>query len=179
MYNLPLSKPKSDCFRILVIKSAPTILYRDLKSLIGHPNDYNQNKSSNSFPDSYDIRIPTAPRTEHIEIPKEDSDAEIVDLTQPENPEPREESQHYLPFKYEEPPVHSQPKSQKGYLPVKCLNTFSTDWAIKVRVTKKGDIKEWKNTSGSGSLFNVDLIDMEGTQIQGTFFKSQATKFFA
>jgi replication factor A1 len=63
-------------------------------------------------------------------------------------------------------------------MPVKTLNTFSSDWAIKVRVTKKHPLKEWKNDKGSGELFNIDLIDMENTQIQGTFFKAQAKKWF-
>lgn len=42
---------------------------------------------------------------------------------------------------------------------MKCLNTFSSDWAIKVRVTKKHPLKSWKNDKGSGELLNVDLMD--------------------
>lgn len=73
--------------------------------------------------------------------------------------------------------MHASPVKDKGYLPVKALNTFSSDWAIKVRVTKKYPLKTWNNAKGSGELFNIDLIDMDGTQIQGTFFKTCAQRF--
>jgi replication factor A1 len=56
------------------------------------------------------------------------------------------------------------------YMPVKVLNSFATDWRIKVRVTKKYAIKSWNNARGSGELMNVDMMDYEGTQIQGTFY---------
>jgi replication factor A1 len=49
------------------------------------------------------------------------------------------------------------------YTPVKVLNQFSTDWRIKVRVTKKYDIKKWNNARGTGELFTVDLVDADGT----------------
>ena len=62
-------------------------------------------------------------------------------------------------------------------MPVKALNQFSADWRIKVRVTKKYDIKKWNNAKGTGELFTVDMIDVDGTQIQGTFFTQQVAKF--
>ena len=65
---------------MLAIKTAPTILYKDLTSAIGSPDEYKTNKASNKFPDSYDIRIPTALR-ETLEIPA--GDAEITDLSKP------------------------------------------------------------------------------------------------
>lgn len=67
---------------------------------------------------------------------------------------------------------------EEYFMPVKCLNQFSSDFKIKVRVTKKHDIRSWKNANGTGELFNVDLIDADGTQIQGTFFKHMAKKWF-
>ena len=51
-------------YRILAIKAAPTILYTGLTAVIGKPEDYATNKNNGSFPDSYDIRIPLAPRAE-------------------------------------------------------------------------------------------------------------------
>jgi len=63
-------------------------------------------------------------------------------------------------------------------MPVKALNQFSSDWRIKVRVTKKYDIKKWNNARGTGELFTVDLVDADGTQIQGTFFNQQVQKFY-
>jgi hypothetical protein len=49
------------------------------------------------------------------------------------------------------------------YMPVSCLNTFTQDWVIKVKITKKYDLKQWKNAKGSGTLLNLDLIDLQGT----------------
>ena len=51
------------------------------------------------------------------------------------------------------------------YTPVKVLNQFTSDWRIKVRVTKKYDVKKWNNAGGTGELFTIDLVDAEGTQI--------------
>ena len=35
-----------------------------------------------------------------------------------------------------------------GYIPVSCLNTFTHDWAIKVRMVKKYPMKSWNNARG-------------------------------
>lgn len=52
-----------------------------------------------------------------------------------------------------------------AFMPIKALNQFSTDWVIKARLVKKGDLRNWKNAKGEGKLVNVDLIDKEGTLI--------------
>ena len=59
-------------------------------------------------------------------------------------------------------------------MPIKALNQFSNDWVIKARVVKKGEIRNWKNAKGEGKLFNIDLIDREGTLIQATAFNETA-----
>lgn len=48
-------------------------------------------------------------------------------------------------------------------MPIKALNTFNCDWRIKARVLKKSNLKTFTNQKGTGSLFNIDLIDKEGT----------------
>ena len=68
-------------------------------------------------------------------------------------------------------------EDENDYVPVNCLNTFMRDWAIKVKVTKKYDIRTWNNARGSVTLLNVDLMDKGKNQIQATFFKDGATKF--
>jgi replication factor A1 len=60
---------------------------------------------------------------------------------------------------------------------------FSTNpkfprWTIKARVTSKSDLKHWSNAKGEGTLFSIDLLDSNGGEIRGTFFKEAATKFF-
>ncbi len=51
------------------------------------------------------------------------------------------------------------------YTPIKSLNTFLYEWKIKARVQKKGDLKHWNNSKGSGTLLNIELIDNYNTQI--------------
>jgi hypothetical protein len=48
------------------------------------------------------------------------------------------------------------------------------DWYIKARITKKG----LKVACQGGYLFKIDLIDAEGTQIEGTFYKESSEKFY-
>lgn len=45
------------------------------------------------------------------------------------------------------------------------------------RVTKKSDMRTWSNARGEGQLFSVDLLDEDGSEIKGTFFKADAEKW--
>lgn len=58
------------------------------------------------------------------------------------------------------------------------LSPFQKDFKIKVRVTRKGPIRTWNNDKGSGQLFSVDFLDMQGGEIQATCFNDVAEKFF-
>lgn len=64
-----------------------------------------------------------------------------------------------------------------NYTPIKALTTNNNDWRIKARVTKKYDRKTWNNSRGTGHLFNIDLIDVHGSQIHATFFNKAADMF--
>ncbi|KAM0979929.1 hypothetical protein ACFX13_015979 [Malus domestica] len=58
------------------------------------------------------------------------------------------------------------------------LNPYQGNWTIKVRVTNKGTMRTYKNARGEGCVFNVELTDEDGTQIQATMFNEAAKKFF-
>lgn len=60
------------------------------------------------------------------------------------------------------------------YMPIKALNTFSRDWKIQARVASKS---EKRMTRNGGSLLKIELVDMYGTQIEGTFFNEAADQF--
>jgi len=62
--------------------------------------------------------------------------------------------------------------------PVKSLNPFMKDFQIKVRVTQKQSIRHWKNARGEGKLFNVNLLDSEGTEIQATAFNDTVDNLY-
>ena len=53
--------------------------------------------------------------------------------------------------------------SEVFYTPIKALNTFTFDWKIKGRVTKKHLKRTWKNAKTEGSVFNIEVMDNEGT----------------
>jgi len=57
------------------------------------------------------------------------------------------------------------------------LTIHSIDWAIKVRLTKKCDIKTFGQGFMAGSLVPLELIDEEGTQITASLFCDGVTKY--
>lgn len=57
------------------------------------------------------------------------------------------------------------------------LTTFNYDWKIRARVTKKGEVKNWRNSRSEGKLLNFDLIDFNGTQITATLFNDAVDKY--
>lgn len=56
------------------------------------------------------------------------------------------------------------------YTPLKALNLYSTDWVIRVRLTKKYDVKTFKNSRGEGRVLSLELLDEEGTQMMAVIF---------
>ncbi|KAH9322348.1 hypothetical protein KI387_016987, partial [Taxus chinensis] len=62
--------------------------------------------------------------------------------------------------------------------PLVSLNPYQGNWTIKVRVTSKGPLRTFRNARGEGSVFNVELTDEDGTQIQASMFKEAADKFW-
>ncbi|XP_068656397.1 replication protein A 70 kDa DNA-binding subunit B-like isoform X2 [Aristolochia californica] len=62
--------------------------------------------------------------------------------------------------------------------PLVSLNPYQGRWTIKVRLTNKGNLRTYKNARGEGHVFNVELTDEDGTQIQATMFNNAATKFY-
>ena len=58
------------------------------------------------------------------------------------------------------------------------LHPYKESWCIKARITKKSELKNWKNASKEGVLFNVDLVDRQNTEISCTFFNEAAKRFY-
>ena len=55
---------------------------------------------------------------------------------------------------------------------------YANRWTIKARVTSKADIRRWSNAKGEGTLFSIDLLDSQNTEIRATFFKDACDKFY-
>ena len=51
------------------------------------------------------------------------------------------------------------------------------NWRVKIRISKKGEIKTWQNAKGEGCLINFEFIDKEGTRLQATAFKEHVDMY--
>lgn len=52
-------------------------------------------------------------------------------------------------------------------------------WTIRARVANKGDMRTYNSKQGEpGNLFNLELIDEDGTRIEATLWREVATKYF-
>ena len=131
---------------MLIIKHAVELVATDLASAIGAPEDYNKNLEKGRFPDNTDITIPSDKR--QSSAPIEDK-MDNINLSE-------KKPAHVAPDHF--------PESDQ-YMPIKCLNQFSSDWKFKARVVKKPPLRNYKNARGEGKIMSIDLIDREGTMI--------------
>ncbi len=66
----------------------------------------------------------------------------------------------------------------QNIFPLSALNPFqNARWTVKVRVTHKGDTKNWKNERGEGRLMSCDILDSEGSKMRVTMFNSEVDTF--
>ena len=78
----------------------------------------------------------------------------------------------------------SMPMEEDAYTSLKQLTTFSRDFIIFVRVTKKSEIKTFEtrnnnmNNSSQGKLFYFIVLDRDGNEMQCTCFNKAVDKFF-
>ena len=156
-----------------MLKTAPEVVASHLTAIIGAPRDYMSNKERGEFAEHYDLRIPANPDANES-LSKEDL-AGALEGVQLENGNRDSSARNYE--KSAGLVKAAASPSYDEYMPVKALNQFSSDWCIKARITKKNDVRSWKNARGEGQLLNIDLIDKEGTRIQATAFNETANKF--
>ncbi|XP_043705821.1 replication protein A 70 kDa DNA-binding subunit A [Telopea speciosissima] len=64
-------------------------------------------------------------------------------------------------------------------IPIAALNPYQGRWAIKARVTAKGDVRRYNNARGDGKVFSFDLLDSDGGEIRVTCFNAVADRFFS
>ena len=88
-----------------------------------------------------------------------------------------------IPEKIEEK-NNTIPMEEDAYTSLKQLTTFSRDFIIFVRITKKSEIKIFEtrnnnmNSSNQGKLFYFIVLDRDGNEMQGTCFNKAVDKFF-
>ena len=44
--------------RVMILRTVPEVFAKDCEREIGAPQDYTKNKESDSFPSSYDLKLP-------------------------------------------------------------------------------------------------------------------------
>ncbi|KAF8779979.1 hypothetical protein HU200_002253 [Digitaria exilis] len=63
-------------------------------------------------------------------------------------------------------------------IPISVLNPYQGRWAIKGRVTAKGEIRRFHNAKGDGKVFSFDLLDSDGGEIRATCFNALVDRFY-
>nr|XP_004239312.1 replication protein A 70 kDa DNA-binding subunit A [Solanum lycopersicum] len=63
-------------------------------------------------------------------------------------------------------------------IPIVALNPYQGRWAIKARVTAKGDLRRYNNSRGDGKVFFFDLLDSDGGEIRVTCFNAVVDRFY-
>ena len=163
------SKSEINERQLLVLSDVCKTIYRGLKDKIGSPKDYTVNLKKNKFTeDTTDIAIPEYAVIESLaEKEKRSGNNEEDAQTEEGN------DGGYNPSKHASKSI----EDKQEFTPIKALNSFVPDWKLKAKVARKGEKKSWSNARGTGYLMSVDLIDSNGDQIQGTFFKEAVDKF--
>ncbi|GMY15589.1 replication protein A 70 kDa DNA-binding subunit A [Fagus crenata] len=67
---------------------------------------------------------------------------------------------------------------QNPHNAISALNPDQVRWAIKARVTAKGDIHCYNNDRGDGKVFSFDLLDSNGGEIRVTCFNAVVDRFY-
>jgi len=58
------------------------------------------------------------------------------------------------------------------------LSMMSDDWRVKARILRKSDKRNWKSQKGEGTVFGIDIVDCNGTEMSCSFFNNSCDKWF-
>lgn len=65
---------------------------------------------------------------------------------------------------------------EQAHQPISALNPYNARWTLKVKVERKQDLKQISAKDGPASLLTVILVDEQGKQIEGVFWREAAEK---
>jgi ssDNA-binding replication factor A large subunit len=172
-----------------VFREAPRIVNSSVTKAIGNPADLEKNLENPSvFDKAVDLSIPQEAIKKLAPAPTKSEDIHMEEAnTEVSRVPPAAVAKKSQLYPTSENPERIQDrikqvigdKDEVHYMPIKALNTFSTEWKIKARITKKHQKKAWKNAKTAGVLLNIELMDSAGTQITATFFNDIAERWDA
>ena len=67
--------------------------------------------------------------------------------------------------------------ADRNAIPLAALNPYRTPWTVKVKLTNKGQVREYRSARGPGKVCSVDFVDEEGTAIGATLWKEAIDKY--
>lgn len=62
--------------------------------------------------------------------------------------------------------------------PISSLNPYVHGWAIRAKVVSKGPKRTFNRAGAPSSVFSAELVDEQGTSIEGTFWREAADKYY-
>lgn len=110
--------------------------------------------------------------------------------TSASNIHPQNAANHVPNFRSTIQPAYQPPPNYRGHgaimkndapariIPITALNPYQGRWAIRARVTAKGDICRYNNAKGDGKVFSFDLLDSDGGEIRATCFNAVVDRFY-
>lgn len=67
--------------------------------------------------------------------------------------------------------------AERNAVPLSALNPYRTPWTVKVKLSNKGNVREYKSARGPGKVCSVDFVDEEGTAIGATLWREAIEKY--
>jgi replication factor A1 len=149
---------------VWILGEVLNVIYTDIHRIIGKPKDYATHSKDKSINiEEADIAISFGTPS-----PKKDGSSCDEDQTDINNDSPTKEGPIKLSESIDE---------KHEFTPIRAINSFLPEWKLRAKVTRKGEIKTWSNSRGTGYLLNIELTDSKGDQIQATFFKEAVDAF--